>query len=362
MSTSSITTQPLVVPTISSGSTVGSIKKTSDYDGCIYTAGQLLSANIPPNQLIVPGMFVEGKSAIIAGGYGEGKSTLGIQIGVGMASGEGFFGRTVNRAYRVGYFDLELGSADFQKRLNLAVGEYKNLELVNENFIYFDGSPEGKLSGKLKFDDAGTKLIATLIQQHGIEALIVDNLSLAFVGKIEESSPCMAFKTNLDKIRSACPKLKLPIFLHHTNKPSPDAPKILKDVRMWLATVRGSGKLLDHITCRFGFARETSEDGDEYFVLNGISSNSSVTPILLQKDEETLQFSVHGDQQLKISNVFAKAELRVWERMGKTFKTSDFGANKSAGMRMLRKAKENELVAEITRGTYRKGDTSDTYQ
>ena len=83
----------------------------------IYTAGKLLETFFPPIEEIVGNMFVAGRSCVIGGAYGIGKTTLAIQIGVGLAVGECVFGRDVARPYRVGYFDLELGGAEFQGRL-----------------------------------------------------------------------------------------------------------------------------------------------------------------------------------------------------------------------------------------------------
>ena len=47
--------------------------------------------------------------------------------------------------------------------------------------------------------------------------------------------------------------------------------------------IRGSGKLPDHITQRFGFDQEQDDSGQEYYVLNGISSHKLISPLLLPR-------------------------------------------------------------------------------
>jgi len=301
---------------------------------------------------------VASRSCVIGGGYGIGKTTLSIQIGTGLAAGESVFGRNVGRTYRVGYFDLELGAADFQGRLRLALSGIQNTARCDENFVYVDASTEGDLFGKIKLQpENGGWLLADLIRRHELEIVIVDNLSLAVPDDLSKPEVCMDLQRNLGLLRKRAPTLKLPIMPAHLVKPSrgKDAPpSLLQDPRGWLAGIRGSGKLLDHITQRFGFDREQNESGQEYYVLNGISSHRLVSPLVLEQDMETRQFHVNTDRNMNRSLIFAPAERGVWDALPQRFKYVEVKKYKGTGYRMFKKAQEHGLIKEIELNVWEK--------
>ena len=326
----------------------------------IYTAGKLLAATFPPVEEILQGMLIEGRSCVIGGGFGVGKTTLCLELGVGLAAGEPVFGRTVARAYRVGYFDLELGAAEFQARLKLAKSKISNSTACDENFVYVDGSTESDLFGKLKLQpDRGHWLLSDLIRERRLEIAVVDNLSLAVSGKIEESDVCMDVHKHLGLLRKNAPILKLVILPAHLVKPArgkahPPPPSLLKDPRGWLAGIRGSGKLLDHITQRFGFDQERDKSGREYFVLNGISSHRLVSPLVLEQDTDTRQFSVSKDRSRSLSLILTLAERTVWDALPPRFKYADVKKYGGSGYRMFKKAQEHGLITEVEAGLWEK--------
>lgn len=325
----------------------------------IYTAERLLSSDFPTIEEVVEGMFVAGRSCVIGGAYGIGKTTLSIQLGVALAAGESVFGRRVGRAYRVGYFDLELGAAEFQRRFKLARGTIQDIAKCDRNFCYIDGSAECDLFKKLALqpDKDGSWLLANVIREKRLEIVIVDNLSLAVPGDLSDPVVCMALHQNLGRLRKQAPTLMLPFLPCHLVKPSREGgpPSLLNDPRAWLAGIRGSGKLLDHITQRFGFDQEQHESGSEYFVLNGISSHKLVSPLMLEQDFETRQFHVSTDPAMNLSVVLTRAQRRVWDALPPEFKYADVRKLAGgSGYRMFLRAKEHGLIVETELGVWRK--------
>ena len=325
----------------------------------IYTAGKLLETSFQPIEEIMRNTFVAGRSCVIGGAYGIGKTTLAIQIGVGLAVGECVFGREVARPYRVGYFDLELGGAEFQGRLQLARSRIRDTVTLDENFIYVDASTESDLFGKIKLqpDKAGW-LLADLLQEYRIEIAIIDNVSLAVPGNLSEPDVCMQLQQNLGKLRQRAKALKLTMLPAHLVKPSRDGdgpPSLLNDPRGWLSGIRGSGKLLDHITQRFGFDQEQDGAGQEYYVLNGISSHRLISPLVLEQDVDTRQFSVSKERSRNLSLILTPAERKVWDALPMPFKyASDVKKYKGTGQRMFKKAQEHGLITEVEAGLWKK--------
>jgi hypothetical protein len=296
---------------------------------------------------------------LIGGAYGIGKTTLSIQIAVALAAGELVFSRGVGRAYRIGYFDLELGAAEFKARLKLAMSNVQDPAKSKGNFNYIDGSPESDLFKKLFLqpDKSGGWLLADIIRDKRLEIVIVDNLSLAVPSDLSDPDVCMALHQNLGLLLKRAPTLRLPILPCHLVKPSRDGnqPSLFNEPRAWLAGVRGSGKLLDHITQRFGFDQERHESGNEYYVLNGISSHRLVSPLVLEQDMETRQFQVSTDRTMNLSVIFTPAERRVWQALQQEFKyAADVKSWKGSGYRMFLKAKEHGLIIETGEGAWKK--------
>ena len=332
------------------------LKMAVTCEGHVYSAGTLLGASFPPIEEIIEGMFIAGRSSVIGGAYGIGKTTLAIQMGAGLAAGEPIFCRTVARSYRVGYFDLELGAAEFQVRLRLAMTRIQNTEILDKNFIYVDASSESDLFGRIKLQpDASDWLLADLICDQRIEIAIIDNVSLAVLGDLSEPQVCMELHRNLGLLRRKAPTLKLPILPAHLVKPSREnaLPSLLKEPRGWLAGIRGSGKLLDHITQRFGFDLE-HESEREYYVLNGISSHKLISPLVLEQDLETRQFRVSTDQEMNRSVIFTPAEQKVWDALLKRFRYADIKKHGGSSYRMFKKAQEHRLITEVESGTWEK--------
>ncbi len=325
----------------------------------IFTADQLLAAPISPPVEIVPNLFTEHRDVILGGAMGDGKTSICLQLGLQLALGLPLFGLAHSvgtdvlkpvRSYKVMYFDLELGAADFKQRMALN----SNSAGVGRQFIYLDATHRTPLYGKVIFDNPNLHLpiIRDEINKHKPEIVIVDNLSLAFHGDVSKPEDCMRFRRNVDWLYHECPSVRMFLFPHHLTKPTtteqgkPARISLLRDPRNWLGRVRGSGKLLDHFTVRLGFARE-EVDGHEVCVINGISSHAQISPICLEQDSQTRVFCLHPDGTLAAKSIFTQAELKLWNQLPNPFTWADVvKIDRSAGQRMLKKAKDNGLVPE----------------
>ena len=338
-----------------------------------YTAGELLQETIIPPVDMVEGVLVEGKDAILGGAYGIGKTSVCLHFGAGLSTGENVFGLRVTRPYRVLYFDLELGKAEFQHRLRDVREMCTDRDRLDQNFVYIDATPDSPLYGQIRFNAEGSRSILELTKLHRAEVVIIDNLSLAFTGDMENPKDCMALRGWVSWIRKENPNVRLFFLPTHLTKPNAEkVPSLLREVRLWLARVRGSGKLLDHFTIRLGFDMEQDSTGQEFYVLNGISSHGEISPICLEKGEQGYLYQPHSDKCLKARTVFTKAELTVWDGLPDCFTWEKIkrtlGTARATGQRMLQKAKANHIVEERPKGTYWKhgfphfgnADTSDT--
>lgn len=326
----------------------------------VFTGRELLDIDLPKPIPIVDGLFFEGKDSIMGGAYGIGKTTASLHMGIGIAAGEAVFELRVTRPYRTLYIDLELGISEFKERYRVIQALCRNQERLHENFVYVDASPDSTYSGKLKFDGgAGSTRILELTNQFRAEFVIVDNLSLVFVGDLENSADCMRLRERVSEIKRRNPLVRSFFFPTHLTKPDPEhTPSLLHDPRQWLRRIRGSGKLLDHFTIRLGLD-SVNIDGNEVQVLNGISSHGRISPICLERvcDEEEAcppYLKPHSDSELKAKTILTVTELEFWKGLPSRFRSADIKAHAkhATGFRMLTKAKDNGLVAEVEKGVY----------
>jgi len=312
--------------------------------GC--TGADLLSSDIKPPMPIIPNYLYEHKDVVLGGSYGKGKTTVCMQFAVSLAAGAPFYGQPVTRPYRVLYLDLELGSAEFRQR-------YRRLRIpaADSNLIYVDASAGTAYGGILKLDrEEGLTNISKLIHQHNAEIVIVDNLALAVEGDLEKARDCLALRRGVSKLKENNSPVLCFIFPTHVVKPNSDfAPDLLRDPRQWLGSVRGSGKLLDHFTIRLGF--DTARDTDDWYVLNGISSHSRISPICLERieheDDGPPLFRLHTDKEIRLRGILTETERLVWQELPDKFSWSTIeglGSKRASGHRALAKAKANGLV------------------
>jgi hypothetical protein len=131
------------------------------------------------------------------------------------------------------------------------------------------------------------------------EILILDNLGLFIHGDVKETEDVHQFYATLNELRRKhdCLKNGVILALHHLTKPNEYQPSLLDSPREFLARTRGSGRLLDYAQARLALAIE-SDDCDPFHVCNGIIRTGSVTPLLMQLNEETLCFEQHEDKRM----------------------------------------------------------------
>jgi AAA domain len=253
-----------------------------------YSFDDLIASEHRPPHYAVEDLLIEGQHGILAGPYAIGKTYLGLQLSVSLATGRDFMGRGVTKPYRVLFVDLENGAAEFKSRSARLVERLEGEDrcLLAKNWRYSDGTdPEDPLYG-LSLDTSGFERLEKYVAYHGPEVIILDCYGKAV--RWEESNE-EATKGLLERIAQFQRRTSLShgLFLqfHHPTKHSGDSswPNLLENPREWLGKVRGTGRLLDFSPIRLGFDRIDAKDGESIYVLNGFT-RGQLSPLVLERD------------------------------------------------------------------------------
>lgn len=281
----------------------------------IFRFGELMNAKVERPKDIVKSLISERQNAILIGRFAIGKTMLGTQLSLHLASGRDFLGLTVPRKFRTMYLDFENDLGDMKDRLAKQIESLKLSEqersVLDENWIYADaGDDENPLHG-IKLDGDDRKVLEPLIEQlnnHKTEVLFIDNLGLvASNGDLTDAEETGRFYANLKHVRSKVPSLQdgAIVIFHHLTKPGEyqSSISLLTSPYEYLSRARGSGRVLDHAKSRLALAEEEI-GGKKCHVLNGINRSGVVSPLILQFNPETLSFDRHEDTKLRFDAVF----------------------------------------------------------
>lgn len=340
----------------------------------IVTFADLLAMEVKPPSFVIEGLIVEGQVGFLAGPFAIGKTMLTLQLVQSLASGRPFMGRPVRRAYKTAFLDLENGTEEIARRLqsqvrNAEPGVYSVMPEDFQKCLYVNTKEAGPLKA-LKLDKDGFEKLRIFVQANAVEALVIDNFGRVFPGKESEEEAMKKFFDEIDALRSRCPSLQrgMILFLHHVTKPSNQgpAPDLLTEPYNYLGRVRGSGRLHDFSEFRLAFDRqEEKDDGERYYVINGVVRSSEVTPFILEFNEGDLSFRVHSNLDLRVQKAFGKAKKQkeLFLLLPDHFRFTDGtrmkgnnakGFHKETVRDMLKAAKANALVRQETDGSYRK--------
>ena len=110
----------------------------------------------------------------------------------------------------------------------------------------------------------------------------------------------------VQEVKERCPSVKMFLFLHHIKKPSDHGERctLFQSPYEYLTQMRGSGRLLDFSEGRFALAEEKLSNGT-FCVLNGIARSAQVTPIVLERDENSLSFQFVEDKRFLLDTLFS---------------------------------------------------------
>jgi len=287
---------------------------------CLSVA-DLMAKQFPPTRWIVPDLLPEGSLAIVASRAKLGKTWLMMQLMIAVASGGRFLGRPVERGAVV-YVALEDGDRLFQERLRLMDAPPDLTDAFYAPDIPPLNAPEG------------IEAVRRLIAAKTPKLLIVDTLSAAKTGKLDENL-AGDFADLANPLRDLAHETNCTILLvhHHGKMASGDAVMDLRgstalgaavDVIWGLYRERGQGRAILTVAGRNvrdqSLALDFDDAGTKCWQLVGDAHEVALT----EAEEEILAVLEGGEADANaIAGELGKARQvvhRVLERMAKNGK------------------------------------------
>lgn len=285
-----------------------------------YSFRTLIDSNHQEPQYAVEDLLIEGHHGILAGPFSIGKTYLGLQLSVALATGKDFMGRKVRRPYRVSFIDLENGAAEFKSRLGRLFDQLglspEDQDLLNNNWRYNDATEPEDLLYALTLEGKGFKRLLEYLDKYGPEVVIVDCYGKAVPWEEKNEERTKDLLTKIARLQKTS-TLRDGLFLqfHHPTKPSSDSvwPSLLENPREWLGRVRGTGRLLDFSPIRLGFDMVNAANRESAHVLNGFI-RGQLSPLILERNV-TGFFDLHSDTDFLVKSLFGKAtkQLELFE-------------------------------------------------
>lgn len=277
-----------------------------------YSFEELINSDHEELQYAVEDLLVEGHHGILAGPFAVGKTYLGLQLSVSLATGQDFMGRKVRRPYRVAFIDLENGGAEVKSRSMRLLKQFglpdEARALLNKNWLYNDATdPEDSLYA-LTLVSAGFSRLEDYLRKFGPEVIIIDCYGKAVTWEEKNEERTKYVLAQIAKLQKTT-TLRHGLFLqfHHPTKPTADVPwpNLLENPREWLGRVRGTGRLLDFSPIRLGFDEVSAANRESAYVLNGLT-RGQLSPLILERNE-TGFFDLHSDKDFLVKSLFGRA-------------------------------------------------------
>jgi hypothetical protein len=275
---------------------------------------ELMALEITRPVEIIEGLICERQNVLLMGRFGVGKTMLGVQMSLCLATGRDFVGRKIPKAYRTAIIDCENDLGDVKNRLakqhdGLGLGEPEDT-LLRENWNYASAAdPESELYG-MKLDGGDFDSLSNYVRECSPEILIIDNLGFVVSrGDLKEPDEAKQFYGSLIALRKENESLRngAIVIMHHLTKPGEALPteqnNLLNAPYVFLSRARGSGRVLDFAQGRFAISEE-QVGKHTYFVVNGINRSTSPVPLILQFNQDTLLFEQHEDRNFRLESVF----------------------------------------------------------
>jgi hypothetical protein len=278
-----------------------------------YSFEELMKSSFQRPAPVVEGLVHEGHSAIFAGGFGEGKTFLALQLSVCLAAGRDFLGRRVRRPYRTVFLDAENGKGEIKHRAAQLADQLQlsdeELAKLRQNWRLEDFEDDGPLHWLNLGEAVGFSRLGEYIDRTGTEVMFFDCFGKVFAKKETEEDSIKAFCDGLGKLIRGHKSLHTGFlqFLHHVTKFNAEGAgyNLLDHPREFLGKVRGSGRLLDLVQDRLAMEQQRSA-GDPYYVVNGILRSGTIAPLILRRNE-TGFFELHDDKALVEEKAFSSA-------------------------------------------------------
>ena len=171
-----------------------------------FTAAQLMTAELPPRELIVDPILAAKGLAMIYGPRGLGKTFVALGIAWAAASGASFLKWRATRPHRVLYVDGEMPAADMKDRLRMLGSAPDTLK-----FMMADLSPHGMPDLGVP---AGQRLFEPSWSEEP-ELIVLDNISSLVGQRSEDPDGWNTLQSWLLKLRRRGTSVLL---VHHANK------------------------------------------------------------------------------------------------------------------------------------------------
>jgi putative DNA primase/helicase len=152
------------------------------------TVAEVMDLAIPPRQYLLKPWLLSSSLNMMFGVRGDGKTYLALGMAHAIATGTNFLGWTSERAARVLYVDGELPSGELQSRLRYLGTPPDNLHILSRNILW----DEQNIVLPDLATAEGRSFLDKIIEQHGSEVIILDNVSALVRSGVENDAESWA--------------------------------------------------------------------------------------------------------------------------------------------------------------------------
>lgn len=269
-------------------------------------------------------------------------STLALQLGIDVSTGDSFLGQYATCEGPVLYVDYENRPEQLKRRaLDLLNGRDASNVLV-KSFDFLterDVGLEGKAADHLK----------ELVSEYKPSLLILDPLRFAAPkGESKEENWGVTVVDQVSWLREAYPAMSV-LIVHHLKKANSDLRVRLRDdPRSWIEKCYGSQALIAHVENIWGL----EADGESYCFATVPRSQEQII-LRLEKKPESQKFLMSNNKL----DSFTPAQLKYWQKLPTAFTWSiaegDYQVPNSTLDRLVRAARCAGLLVNDG-GYYRK--------
>jgi len=178
----------------------------------VWWAEDFVQQDFPYEPVIEDRILALGEKLLIVGPSEAGKSYLGLQMALELASAGDFFTRRVPRSFKVLIVQAEVAEGEYQERLRKLLSSYKDLPAHHLAITTVADLKVNTQSGFQRLSEA-----ITAVAPH---VLVIDPLRAFFRGDENDSNVGDEFYSAIDGLSMAAPNPLTFIGIHHVRKPS----------------------------------------------------------------------------------------------------------------------------------------------
>jgi AAA domain len=304
-----------------------------------------------PRPEIVPELLLEGEMLGLCGRPKIGKTRLGWQLGLAIAEGRPFLGKTISKARRVLFLDLETPADMLYERLKkFAGGDIASISNSNNIFFY---CPENLAASRVGLIGDAFDNLREFVRSVKPDVLFIDNYRLLSGGSKEnEAGEVVEDFKKISSLKGVNADKNLAIVLvHHLRKMGTNESRVTlkENPHQWLEAVSGSSAFIAHLETTLGLEK----DGDNIYTLAGIRRNGPEPLLCLESSPDNLKFDLLQDRNVLATNIFTKTERELWKRLPEEFKWAEAMTiadnRKTVLHRTLHKAEDHQMIEKCQR-------------